>query len=249
MAPANQPQLFIVKDSIELARVAAERLIARIAQNSGRVAVCLSGGSTPREVYKLLALAPWKNQIPWHRVHWFMGDERFVPDNDPLNNMAAARHALLDRNSSAANVHPVATTVESPTRAAALYEAELKSFYGAEKLDPAIPLFDLVLLGIGPDGHTASLFPGDDALDETKHWVTSVANANVAPFVPRVTLTLPALASCREMLFLIAGQGKRAILTRMLDGEDLPAARARAVGKTVWLVDVSALPEDFRGER
>jgi len=248
MTRANQPQLIIAKDSNELARLAAERLIARIAQNNGRVAVCLSGGSTPREVYELLQLAPWKNQIPWHRVHWFIGDERFVPESDPLNNMAVARHELLDRNSSAANVHPVATTVESPARAAALYEAELKSYYGAEKLDPAMPLFDLVFLGIGPDGHTASLFPGDDALEETEHWVVSVANANVAPFVPRVTLTLPTLAACREMLFLIAGDGKRAILTRMLHGEDLPAARARSIGKTVWLVDEVALPEDFRGE-
>jgi len=246
MAP-NQPQLIIVKDSSELARVAAERLIARIAQNHGRVAVCLSGGSTPRQVYELLKLAPWKNQIPWHRVHWFMGDERFVPEGDPLNNMAVARHILLNSNSFAANIHPVKTAVESPAEAAALYEAELKSFYGADKLDPTLPLFDLVLLGIGPDGHTASLFPGDGALDDTEHWVVDVANANVAPFAPRVTLTLPALASCRAMLFLIAGPEKRAILTRLLNGEDLPATRARSIDETVWLVDEAALPEDFRG--
>ena len=114
-------------------------------------------------------------------------------------------------------------------------------------LDPARPLFDLVLMGVGPDGHTASLFPGDPALDETSRWVVGVPKANVEPFVPRVTLTLPTLASCREMLFEVAGTEKRAILTRVLAGENLPANRARSTGETVWLVDQAALPENFRG--
>ena len=249
MAPANQPRLNVVKDANELARAAAERLVARIAKNEGRAAVCLSGGSTPRQVYDLLRLSPWKEQIPWRRVHWFIGDERFVPEGDPLNNMTVARHCLIDRYSSTANVHPVKTAAESPTKAAALYEAELKSFYGADKLDPEKPLFDLVLLGIGPDGHTASLFPGDASIEETKRWVVGIANANVAPFVPRVTLTMPALASCREMLFLIAGSEKRAILARLLHGEDLPAARMLSTGETIWLADEAALPEDFGGQR
>ena len=115
------------------------------------------------------------------------------------------------------------------------------------QLDPARPLFDLVLMGVGPDGHTASLFPGYPALDETGRWVVGVPKANVEPFVPRVTLTLPALASCREMLFEVAGADKRAILTRVLAGENLPANRAQSIGETVWLVDQAALPENFRG--
>ena len=97
------------------------------------------------------------------------------------------------------------------------------------------------------DGHTASLFPGDATLDETARWAVGVPKANVEPFVPRVTLTLPTLASCREMLFEVAGSDKRAILTRLLAGENLPANRARSVGETIWLVDRSALPENFRG--
>jgi 6-phosphogluconolactonase/glucosamine-6-phosphate isomerase/deaminase len=108
-------------------------------------------------------------------------------------------------------------------------------------------LFDVVLMGVGPDGHTASLFPDDPALDETKRWVVGVPRAHVEPFVPRVTLTLPALNCCREMLFEVAGADKRAILTRLLDGENLPANRAQSPGETIWLVDQAALPENFRG--
>ncbi len=102
-------------------------------------------------------------------------------------------------------------------------------------------------MGVGPDGHTASLFPGDATLDETTRWAVGVPKANVEPFVPRVTLTLPTLASCREMLFEVAGAEKRAILTRLFAGEKLPANRARSIGETIWLADEAALPENFRG--
>jgi 6-phosphogluconolactonase len=173
-----------------------------------------------------------------------------VSAHDPLNNLGVARAIFLDRYAPASNIHPIPTSTADPAdpdRSAALYEQELKSFYGADALDPDRPLFDLVLMGVGPDGHTASLFPGYPALDETSRWATGVPRANVEPFVPRVTLTLPTLASCREMLFEVAGAEKRAILARVLAGENLPANRAQSTGETVWLVDQAALPENFRG--
>jgi 6-phosphogluconolactonase len=250
MASNNQRHVIVVADPAAMAEAAAERMVARISENPGRVAICLTGGSSPKTLYQLLATDALRSRIPWQRVHWFIGDERFVPADDPLHNMAVARAIFLDRYAPAANTHPIPTSTADPAdpdRSAALYEQELKSFYGADALDPARPLFDLVLMGVGPDGHTASLFPDYPALDETGHWVVGVPKANVEPFVPRVTLTLPALASCREMLFEVAGADKRAILTRVLAGENLPASRAQSTGETVWLVDQAALPENFRG--
>jgi 6-phosphogluconolactonase len=246
---AGEPrEVVAVADAAELAKAAADRVLARIAANSGRIAICLTGGSSPKALYELLATDGYHEKIAWDRVHWFIGDERFVPASDARNNMAMARGLLLDRFAPLSHIHPIPTDVASPDEAAAQYERELKSFYGADGLDPDRPLFDVVLLGVGPDGHAASLFPGYPEIEETTHWVVGVPKANVEPFVPRVSLTLPALASCREMLFEAAGTGKRAILTRVFSGENLPAARARSNGRTVWLVDSAALPGDFRGD-
>ena len=246
MPPTDHRKIIAVADPAALAKAAAERIVARIAANSGRVAICLSGGSSPKQLYQLLATETYRSQIPWDRVHWFVGDERFVPAADPLSNIAMMRDAFLDRCAPAANIHPIPTDSADPKEAARRYERELKSFYGANELDPARPLFDVVLLGVGPDGHTASLFPGYPAVEETERWVIEVPKANVEPFVPRVTLTQPALGSCREMLFEASGAGKRAILTRVFGGEDLPANRAHSNRETFWLVDAAALPENFR---
>lgn len=250
MAVNDNRRVIELADPTALAAAAAEHVLARTAANRGRVAICLTGGSSPKHLYQLLATEPYRNRLPWHRVHWFIGDERFVPADDRLRNMGMARATFLDRCAPPEHIHPIPTATADtadPDSGAALYQRELQSFYGADALDSARPLFDLVLMGVGPDGHTASLFPGDPALDETAHWVVGVPKANVAPFVPRVTLTLPTLASCREMLFVVAGMEKRAILTRVFAGEDLPANRARSAGETVWLVDRAAIPENFSG--
>ncbi|MBV8925400.1 MAG: 6-phosphogluconolactonase [Bradyrhizobium sp.] len=247
MAAGDPRKIIPVADTAVLAKAAAGLLLAQIAGNSGRIAICLTGGSSPKQLYELIATEAYRDKVPWDRVHWFIGDERFVPVSDPRNNMAMARNIFLDRLAPSSHIHPIPTDVANPDQAAASYERELKSFYGRDELDPAHPLFDLVLMGVGPDGHTASLFPGYGAVEETARWVVGVPQANVEPFVPRVSLTLPVLASCREMLFEAAGASKRAILTRVFSGENLPAARARSNGETVWLVDTAALPEGLGG--
>src|SRR3984893_18037919 len=200
MAPLDHFHRIVVADPTALAEAAAERVLARIAGNSDRVAICLTGGSSPKQLYELLGNEPYRGQIPWDRVHWFIGDERFVPAGNSLNNMRMARQAFLNRCVPLVNIHPMATGAADPDEAARRYEAELKSFYGTDSLEPARPLFDVALMGVGPDGHTASLFPGYPAMDEKERWVVGVATAHVEPFVPRVTLTLPTLASCHEML-------------------------------------------------
>lgn len=240
---AEHRTIIEVSDAAALAAAAAERLIKRIEASKDRPAICLTGGSSPKRLYELLATDAYRKRIPWERVHWFIGDDRFVAESDLLNNMAMAKGAFLDKCAPAANVHAIQTDAASPDEAASLYVRDLQAFYGSDKLDGGKPLFDLVLLGVGPDGHVASLFPGYPGIEVTDRWVIGVPEAHVKPFVPRVSLTLPPLASCHEMLFLMSGEDKRAILGRVLAGEDLPANRARSNGETVWLCDRAALPE------
>ena len=243
VATAKRPQIITVADSGALAEAAAQRLVHLVTRGD-RAAVCLTGGSSPQALYRLLATAQWRGKIPWPKVHWFMGDDRFVPQSDPLSNMGAARSAFLDAvGAPPQNIHAIATDAGEPEHAARLYERELKDFHGAGRLSPARPLFDLVLMGLGGDGHTASLFPHSPALDEKERWVVGIAQAGMEPYVPRVTLTFPALGSTREMLFLVDGAEKRTILGRVLSGEDLPAARAYSDGELVWLIDRAAAPE------
>ncbi len=246
MTAGDQRKIITVADPAALAKTAADRVLARMSANNGRIAICLTGGSSPKKLYQLLATQTYRGKIPWDRVHWFIGDERFVPASDSRNNMSMARAAFLDQCAPAANIHPIPTDAANPDEAARRYGRELQSYYGADEFSSASPLFDVVLMGVGPDGHTASLFPGYPAIEENRRWVVGVPQAHVEPFVPRVTLTLPALASCREMLFEVAGAEKRAILTQVLGDENLPANRARSAGETVWLIDKAALPENFR---
>jgi 6-phosphogluconolactonase len=248
MAANKQREVIVVPDSKAIAVTAAKRLISRLKSAKDRAAVCLTGGSSPEGLYRLLAEEPWRNEVSWDRVHWFMGDDRFVPENDPLSNMGMARRLFLDKaGAPSGNVHAIPADTNYPEGAANIYQDTLRDFYGAEQLDPARPLFDLVLMGVGPDGHTASLFPQSRALDEKSRWVVGVAKAGMEPLVPRVTLTFAALASTHEMLFMVDGAGKREILHRVFFGDDLPAARAYAEGDLVWLLDRAAVPEGYNG--
>jgi 6-phosphogluconolactonase len=231
----------VFENAETLARAAAEWLCAKAIASKGRFAICCSGGSTPRRLYELLAQPDIAKRFPWDRAHWFWGDERFVPYDHPDSNYRMTRMALLSQvQVPKANVHPIPTERVSPEQAASAYENELKAFYGAEVLDPERPLFDVVLLGIGDDGHTASLFPGHPALNERQHWVVAVLGARSGA---RITLTYPALDSSRDAVFLAVGGGKRSVVQRAKAGDRaLPSARINPVGRLHWFTDRTAVP-------
>jgi 6-phosphogluconolactonase len=230
-------------DAEALAHGAAKWLSQRAWPSHGDFAVCLSGGSTPRRQYQLLAKPEMAACLPWDRVHWFWGDERFVPHDAPDSNYRMVHDALLARVPTAArNIHPIATGGVSPAQAASAYEASLQRFYGAASIDPDRPLFELTLLGIGEDGHTASLFPGQAALEERRRWALAVTGPGSAP---RITLTYPALNSSRDLAFLAAGDHKRDAVARVRAGDAmLPAARIHPASRLHWFTDRAAAPDE-----
>jgi 6-phosphogluconolactonase len=225
-----------------LAQGVAEWLCA-VAQASDRdFAVCLSGGSTPRRLYERLAKPAIASRFPWSRSNWFWGDERFVPHDHPDSNYRMAQEALLSRVPiPREHIHAIPTEGLSPEQAAAAYETTLKRFHGTDLLSPGRPLFDVTLLGIGEDGHTASLFPGQPALQEKRRWAVAVIGAKSEP---RITLTYPALDSSRDVAFLATGEGKRGAVAGAKAGDcEIPAAMVRPVGRLHWFTDHAAAPE------
>jgi 6-phosphogluconolactonase len=220
----------------EAAATIAARMREAVAQR-GAFHLVLAGGSTPRRAYELLAA---EAGLPWSAVSLYWGDERCVAPDHPDSNFGAAKAALLDRvGVEPANVHRM--RAEQGARVGSdLYEHELRRVFGRREA----PGFDLVLLGMGEDGHTASLFPGAPTLRETARWVIDVHDAPKPP-AERVTLTLPALCAAREALVLVCGAGKREALGRILTepGAErrLPAAAVHARERTVWLADEAAL--------
>jgi 6-phosphogluconolactonase len=235
-------KLEILADPEALARRVAQWMLAIAGAKDGVVAIALAGGTTPRLLYRHLAAPPHRDEFPWARTHWFWGDERFVPPDDPRSNYHMAQEAMLSRVPiPSANLHPMPTEAVAPEVAAALYEQELKSFYGADRFDPARPLFDINLLGLGTNGHTASLFPGTSVLRVRDRWAAAVTPDAEEP---RITLTYPALESAGHVAFLVAGAEKRAILGQIRRGEgDLPAARVHPVGTLTWFADQAAAGE------
>ena len=238
------PHLEILADPEALARRVADWLLAAAVGSEKRFAVALSGGSTPRRLYALLSGSPYREAFPWARTHWFWGDERFVPHDSPESNYRMVREAMLARvPAPAANIHPVQTEGLTPRDAALLYERELKTFYGAATLSPDRPLFNVTFLGLGPEGHIASLFPGTAILSERSRWVGAVIGAKPEP---RITLTYPAIESSRAIAFLVTGEAKRTVLERLLEGDpDLPATHLHPAQGTLHLfVDRAAAPRE-----
>jgi 6-phosphogluconolactonase len=239
MSAVAAPQSRTFDTPEELARHVADWIVERASAHRQRLALCLSGGSTPKRLYELLAAPERCDRLPWDRMHWFWGDERMVSHDDPQSNYGMARAALLQYAPvPAANIHAVPTEGMPAAECAAAYDATLKHFYGADKLDPGRPLFDLTLLGLGEDGHIASLFPGSPALAETRRWAVPVLAEQP---IDRITLTYPALESSRATAFLVVGESKRQILSRVRNADPaLPAARLHPAGAVYWFTDSAA---------
>lgn len=199
----------------------------------GRFTWALSGGSTPRGLYRLLASGPFRDLMPWEAIHFFWGDERHVPPDHPESNFRMAREAMLDAVPvPPGNVHRIRAEEPDAERAAAEYEDELRSFFDLAQGE--WPRFDLILLGLGKDGHTASLFPGGTAVHERERLVVAV----IAPGV-RITLTPPVLNNAGRAVFLVSGEDKAQALQSVIEGERNPERYpAQAVeGNRLWMMD------------
>jgi 6-phosphogluconolactonase len=232
-------ELEIVKDAGALAARAAEIIAGRLAVARYPFRLVLSGGSTPRAAYQLLAAA----DLDWDCCEIFFGDERFVPPDHPDSNYRMARESLL----AGANVKPrkvfAIPTDGSLESCADRYDEALRQQYGAGTLEEGIPLFHLTLLGLGEDGHTASLLPDQPVLKERSRWAAPVPLGRAEP---RITLTYPALNSSALILFLVSGGAKRDALAQARAGA-LPAGGLQPKGEVVWLADEAAAGEDDQG--
>jgi len=228
----------IAPDPAALARMAADWLVGRMMAARGDFRLSLSGGSTPRALYALLASDEFRPSVPWDKLALFWGDERFVPPDDKESNYRMARETLLARAPMAADrIHPIPTD-GTPDEAALRYESLLKQIYGADRLDPGRPLFDVILLGLGADGHTGSLLPGQPVLQERTRWVAAVAQGRPEA---RITLTYPAIESSGVMAFLVAGADKAPAVKAARAGDRaMPAARLRPQGEAIWFLDRAA---------
>ncbi len=233
--------LYISADAGEMSRVAADFFMEtakKAVAGRGRFVVSLSGGSTPEALFRLLAGPPWSQQIDWPKVHVFWGDERCVPPDSPDSNSRMARLALLDQAPvPESQVYPIDGTLP-PEAAAALYDIQLREFF-----DWSAPVFDLVLLGLGDDGHTASLFPHTPVLTEKKRWAKEVLVEKLNSW--RVTLTAPVITAATCIAFLAAGEKKAGVLKEVLVGpyrpEELPAQLvARSGAEVHWFLDEKA---------
>ncbi|HEX7389441.1 MAG TPA: 6-phosphogluconolactonase [Acidiphilium sp.] len=234
-------EILVVPDAEAFAEAGARLFADAVTAVSDRFVVGLAGGSTPKTLYQRLAAAPYRQKIRWSAIDFVLGDERFVSPDDDDSNLHMIRMALFDQLDHAPpRVHPVPFDGLTVEKAAVSYEKTLKSLYGAEQLAPGRPFFDICFLGMGNDGHTASLLPGQaKLLDERNRWVLPVTEGRPEA---RVTLTFPVLESAKLVIFAVTGAGKQPMLDRILSGEerDVPAARLRPQGRLLWLVDRAA---------
>jgi 6-phosphogluconolactonase len=246
----SEPEIIVLPNPDALAVEAADRFVP-LAQEAimerGRFSVALSGGSTPEKLYALLAAPERRNDIAWEKVFFFVGDERFIPQDDERSNFGMARRALLEpANVPESSWFPMPTppSVTSLEEAAHHYTETLSGFFQTVCLETP-PVFDLILLGLGDDGHTASLFPGLPSLEAGAAWVIGTPPGTLPPPVDRLTLTFPVINAARAALFLAAGEKKADALEAVLKKGALPAthpaAGVRPVRGTVtYLLDQAA---------
>jgi len=233
-----EPAIVTTENAEALAQHVAGWLGDLALASTGRFAIALSGGSTPKRLYEILAQEPHKSRFPWARTHLFWGDERHVPATDARSNQRMTREALLDHVPiPPQNIHSVPVNA-TPEEDAIQYQQDMQTYYGGMELDMARPLFDVVLLGLGENGHTASLFPDTPALEEDLAWVAPVTTGVPEP---RLTLTYPAIACSREVAFLVAGASKAPVLKLVWGGDRTqPATRITSVGRITWFIDEAA---------
>lgn len=253
----------VFADQTAIQEAAAQRIAASAARaisERGRFSIALSGGSTPRGLYERLTQQPFRSQIDWEKVHVFWGDERYVPREDPESNYHLAYEALLSQVPiPVGQIHSFPTNLADPQQAANAYTKELQAFVAeatpgavdltsptAGEMETTPPLsqiqLDLILLGMGPDGHTASLFPHSATLDADDDVLVAVEEQAPKPPPVRLTLTLPVINSAREVIFLVAGSDKAATLRAVVNGTgDFPSQRVQPTsGELIWLVDAAA---------
>jgi 6-phosphogluconolactonase len=243
---AIMSEVEIFSDRSELVRAEAERFVAQAKdaiRTRGQCLVALSGGSTPRPLYELLATPAYATRIDWSRTHLFWGDERCVPPDHPESNYRMTREALIDHVPlPPENVHRIRGE-DPPDQAAAAYERLLRELFGPN--DPPPRTFDLVLLGMGPDGHTASIFPGTAAVGETHRWAMAV-HVETPHDMWRVTVTTVVLNAAADVTFLVAGADKAPRLREVLQAGEpsrpvLPAQLVKPIrGALHWMIDAAA---------
>ncbi len=222
----------------EAAAAEITELVKAAVAAKGFAVVGLSGGRTPVAVYQRLTQSPWREAFPWSKIYWLWVDERWVPPDHPDSNYGSAWKAMLSKVPiDGAKVHRMLTEGMAPHEAAAAYEEKLRKLFQLQGSG-----IDLAVLGMGTDGHTASLFPGSPALNEATRWIA--ATESPAGIRRRITMTLPLLYEVETLLFLVAGEDKKNVLDAVIHGgpsaQEYPAGKVMAAKQTIWIIDDEA---------
>lgn len=233
------PEIYVFSDTWSIAENLSEDLQKQALKSEKKITVALSGGSTPRVFFQCLVSPPFQNKILWKKIHFFWGDERCVPPDHEDSNYRMTREMLLDHISiPAENIHRIQGEAP-PATEADRYTIEISNHL--EISEKGWPVFDWIILGMGTDGHTASLFPESSVLQEQKEFCVTAEHPETGQ--PRISLTLPVINHARRVSFLVTGAKKAALVARIIKEEgvfDFPAARVQPAGRLEWYLDETA---------